>query len=158
MVVLVMMVGGRWGDSGAQTEGVCYHLNFRGIFTLTATQLVSIPVFSVVWVLHPSWRGRGRAKQTTIWSPPYRIPAPTRRGMFTFRSPSCGFNVGKPLVTQHPMTMSAWRPERKPPFSRQGVVLAWQPRGGMKAGTRLQQTDGAASRDLPLLISLILIK
>lgn len=30
------------------------------------------------------------------------------------------------------------------------------PRGGIKAGTRLRQTDGAASRDLPLLISLIL--
>lgn len=47
--------------------------------------------------------------------------------------------------------------ESPPPFSRQGVVvLAWQPRGGTKAGTRLHQTDGAASRDLPLLISLIL--
>lgn len=36
---------------------------------LTATPLARIPVFSVVWVLHSSWRWRGRAKQTTIRSP-----------------------------------------------------------------------------------------
>lgn len=157
VVVVVMMVMGVVTGVIQGHESIQGHKQ-RGLSPsqlrkpLTATPLARIPVFSVVWALHSSWRWRGRAKQTTIRSPalsdirvdetrdvyfPFVVMWIQRRQVAGYTAPDDDEGVAS---------------RAKAP-----AVLAWQPRGEIKAGTRLHQTDGAASRDLPLLISLILI-